>query len=217
MKIIDINEFAEKLFRLSEGDSIDFTFGIDKNECSFGATKIKRFDAVLIIIAAYGGNESFLFDITDRKEASELCEQLRSDLQEYLGDYLYINDTGTNRPKIDSAVFQERINELRKEIIDSIIALLKSNGRQRLELSELLTCPAFVLWHEPQQDVFYSTTVFAVAIHKNSISLEVEESENEFMETLYSERGDLACMHLDWLLDLRDNITETFELQQNGD
>ncbi|MDR2805792.1 MAG: hypothetical protein LBB85_09185 [Dysgonamonadaceae bacterium] len=113
--------------------------------------------------------------------------------------------------------FQERIETLRHELIRSIVNILADNGLQRLELSENLENPTYVVWHEPQEGVFYDTPVFAVSIYKDGVALEVEESENGFMETLYSVRGDLACMHLDWLNGLREDILETIKLQQNGD
>jgi hypothetical protein len=110
--------------------------------------------------------------------------------------------------------FKERIEALRLELIQSIVSLLQSAGLQRLELSKDLKNPTYIVWHEPQEGIFYDTPVFVVSIHKDGISLEVEESENGFMETLYSSRNDLACTHLDWLNGLREDILETLQKQK---
>lgn len=110
--------------------------------------------------------------------------------------------------------FQERINELRKELIQSIVTILKENGLERLELSENLENPTYVIWNEPQQGIFYDSQVYAVAIHKDGISIDVEDGETEFADTLYSCHGDLGCVHLDWLESIRENILET--IHQNN-
>jgi hypothetical protein len=105
--------------------------------------------------------------------------------------------------------FQERINELRWELIQSIIEILESNGLQRLDLSENLENPTCVIWHNPQEEVFYNSSISSVAVHENEISIDVEDCDTGCKDTLYSEQGDYACLNPDWLIGLRENILET--------
>lgn len=104
--------------------------------------------------------------------------------------------------------YQQRINELRKEIVKSIINLLKDHGLEELELSDDLDDLCYVVWFDNRENA-YDSPVRKVSLDKNGISLDVEDEETGFTATLYSH--DLGCQNLDWLCRLYENMLDTFE------
>jgi hypothetical protein len=188
---ITLKEFAQRLYSMPVDDSLDFTCSLE-NSCCFGAKKIRVFDSTLVIIAAYGGNESFLHDLSNTVNADSLCEELQCGLSGHLDEnqYIYIDRHPKTPQSEKTETFQERIDKLRYELIQSIVKILKENGLTELILSEKLTNPTFVIWHNPQDEVFYDTPVSSVSIYGDGIRLEVEEPEYGYVETLYSVHGD---------------------------
>ena len=76
---------AGRLFNLPIDESIDFSFD-EEDECWFGASKIKLFDSTLVIIAAYGGGESHLYDVSDALDEYGLFEHIQQVLHDYMGE-----------------------------------------------------------------------------------------------------------------------------------
>ena len=110
--------------------------------------------------------------------------------------------------------FEERINELRWDVIQSIIEILRENKLLRLELSAELENPAFVIWHNPQEDVFYSTPVVSVFIEGDDICAEVLDDDSLCRDTISTADGSLS--NIDWLIGIRNDVIETIRLGQNG-
>ena len=104
--------------------------------------------------------------------------------------------------------YQQKVNELRKEIVDSIIHLLKEHGLKELELDDDLDDLCYVVWFDNEGNA-YDSPVRKVSFDKNGISLDVEDEDTGFTATLYSH--DLGCQNLDWLCKLYENMLDLFD------
>lgn len=104
--------------------------------------------------------------------------------------------------------YQNRVNELRLEIVDSIINLLKEHELKELELDDDLEDLCYVVWFDNEGNA-YDSPVRKVSLDKNGISLDVVDEDTGFAATLYSH--DLGCQNLDWLCKLRENMLDMFE------
>ena len=103
---------------------------------------------------------------------------------------------------------QSRVNELRSEIVDSIINLLNEHELKELKLDDDLEDLCYVVWFDNEGNA-YDSPVRKVSLDKNGISLDVEDEETGFAATLYSH--DLGCQNLDWLCRLHENMLDMFE------
>ena len=104
--------------------------------------------------------------------------------------------------------YQQKVNGLRKEIVNSIINLLKERGLEELELDDDLDDLCYVVWFDNNGNA-YDSSVRKVSLDKDGISLDVEDEDTGFAATLYSH--DLGCQTLDWLCRLYENMLDTFE------
>ena len=102
--------------------------------------------------------------------------------------------------------YQQKVNGLRKEIVNSIINLLKERGLE--ELDDDLDDLCYVVWFDNNGNA-YDSSVRKVSLDKDGISLDVEDEDTGFAATLYSH--DLGCQNLDWLCRLYENMLDTFE------
>jgi hypothetical protein len=109
-----------------------------------------------------------------------------------------------NRLKLSHS-FQERINELREEIIQSIVNIMKSNGLQEIKLLDDEQCDiTYVVWFDNDGNAYDSPVKKVSLDDDNSICLDVYDEYENISSTLYA--YDLGCMHLDWLENIRENI-----------
>lgn len=104
--------------------------------------------------------------------------------------------------------YQRKVNDLRAEIVNSIINLLKEHGLEELELSDELDNLCHVVWFD-NNDNTYDSPVRKVSLDKNGICLDVEDEDTGFTGTLYSH--DLGCQNFDWLCNIYENMLDTFE------
>lgn len=104
--------------------------------------------------------------------------------------------------------YQSRVNELRSEIVDSIINLLNEHELKELKQDDDLEDLCYVVWFDNEGNA-YDSPVRKVSLDKNGISLDVEDEETGFATTLYSH--DLGCQNLDWLCRLHENMLDMFE------
>lgn len=111
--------------------------------------------------------------------------------------------------------YQQKVNGLRKEIVNSIINLLKEHGLKELELDDDLDDLCYVVWFDNNGNA-YDSPVRKVSLDENGICLDVEDEDTGFAATLFS--YDLGCQNLDWLCRLYENMLDTFEdeLENNG-
>lgn len=104
--------------------------------------------------------------------------------------------------------YQQKVNELRKEIVNSMINLLKEHWLEELELSDNLDDLCNVVWFDNGGNA-YDSPVRRVSLDKNGICLDVEDEDTGSIATLHSH--ELGCQNLDWLCKLHENILDTFE------
>lgn len=108
--------------------------------------------------------------------------------------------------------YQIKVNELRTEIVNSIINLLKERGLKELELSNNLDDLCYVVWFDGNENA-YDSPVRKVSLDKQGICLEVEDEDTGFTETLYSH--DIGCQNLDWLCKIHENMLDTLSEATN--
>lgn len=104
--------------------------------------------------------------------------------------------------------YQQKVNELRNEIVDSIINLLKEHELKELKLDDDLEDLCYVVWFDNEGNA-YDSPVRKVSLDKNGISLDVVNEDTGFTATLYNH--DLGCQNLDWLCKIHENILDTLE------
>lgn len=110
--------------------------------------------------------------------------------------------------------YQSEVNKLRKEIVNSIINLLKEHGLEELELDEDLDDLCYVVWFD-NDGYAYDSPVRKVSLDENGVCLDVRDQGNGYSATLCS--GDLGCQNLDWLCRVFENMLDTFEELNNED
>lgn len=110
--------------------------------------------------------------------------------------------------------YQQKVNELRKEIVNSIINLLKEHGLEELELDDDLDDLCYVVWFDNNGNA-YDSPVRKVSLDENGICLDVEDKDTGFDAALYSH--DLGCQNLDWLCKLHGNILDMLEEPINAE
>lgn len=107
--------------------------------------------------------------------------------------------------------YEDRADNLRKEIINSIIDLLKENDLTELQLSKCPEKQPWVVWFD-NRNYGYDSRVTKVAIDGKGISIEVYDEDCCCTETLKSEDSDLACRNIDWLCCILDSAIYTLSL-----
>jgi hypothetical protein len=121
--------------------------------------------------------------------------------------------------------FQKRIDELRNELIQSIVEILKSNNLREIELPDK---DDYVVWFDNNGNA-YDSPVNKVSLYEDGICLDVQDEDENISSTLY--RYDLGCRHLDWLESIRVSILDVIHrnnvennrnaieltVQENGD
>lgn len=110
--------------------------------------------------------------------------------------------------------YQQKVNELRKEIVNSIINLLKEHGLEELELDDDLDDLCYVVWFDNNGNA-YDSPVRKVSLDENGICLDVEDEDTGFDAALYSH--DLGCQNLDWLCKIHGNILDMLEEPINAE
>lgn len=110
--------------------------------------------------------------------------------------------------------YQQKVNELRKEIVNSIINLLKEHGLEELELDDNLDDLCYVVWFDNNGNA-YDSPVRKLSLDENGICLDVEDEDTGFDAALYSH--DLGCQNLDWLCKLHGNILDMLEEPINAE
>lgn len=104
--------------------------------------------------------------------------------------------------------YQQKVNELRKEIVNNITNLLKKHKLKELKLSDDLEDLCYVVWFDNDGNT-YDSPVRKVSFNKEGICLDVEDETTGFTATLYS--WDLGCQNLDWLCIIYRNMLDMLE------
>lgn len=106
--------------------------------------------------------------------------------------------------------FEERINALRKELIDSIVAILKEKKLTKLSLSNHCDHLTYVVWFD-DNSIGYDSRVIEIELDRNGFSIEALDDESGQSQSLCTANFDLGCTNLDWLCCLRESILFTLE------
>ena len=102
MRTINIREMAHILNRLACGETFDFYMNhnetTDSLEEAYGLTRIKIFDADMIVLNYYGGGSPYIIDITS---VDNQLQTLQEGIKEYFdyvgGDCAYLKDEDNYR------------------------------------------------------------------------------------------------------------------------
>lgn len=114
--------------------------------------------------------------------------------------------------------FIDRINDLKQEVVVSIISILKENNLTELEFPEELEDRTYVVWFDDDGNV-YETTVDKISLCEDltgeGISIDVHDEDSNCSDTLYYH--DLGLQNLYWLVNLREDIMDTLGVAHTPD
>lgn len=111
--------------------------------------------------------------------------------------------------------FDDRCSELRSEVTEAIINLLKENNLTEIKLSRQPDRVPWVVWFN-RQNYGYDSRVTKVLLNGKGIAVEVYDEDCCQSETLTSDGDDLACLNIDWLCKILDSIAYTLSLPKSS-
>lgn len=119
-------------------------------------------------------------------------------------------ENATKRLKMD---FSDRIETLRKDIIDAIRQLLYSHGLTEITFPEEQDDPVWVIWFNWDGDP-YECKVMGVKVTDNSMTVIAHDKIcND--EVTCSTPFELGAKNIDWLYEIYDAVWQ--QLEENGD
>lgn len=113
--------------------------------------------------------------------------------------------------------YSPQINQIRQELIGSIVAILHKNNLGKIDLDGIIPELTYVLWHD-DYGKWHDSPVVAVSLHEKGIAIDVANNTINVEETLYYYYGGtypLAFNNLYWLDSIRDNIIEAITATRN--
>lgn len=116
----------------------------------------------------------------------------------------------TKRLKMD---FSDRIETLRKDIIDAIRQLLYSHGLTEITFPEEQYDPVWVIWFNWDGDP-YECKVMGVKVTDNSMTVIAHDKIGN-NEVTCSTPYELGAKNIDWLYEIYDAVWQ--QLEENGD
>ena len=116
----------------------------------------------------------------------------------------------TKRLKMD---FSDRIETLRKDIIDAIRQLLYSHGLTEITFPEEQYDPVWVIWFNWDGDP-YECKVMGVKVTDNSMTVIAHDKIGN-NEVTFSTPFELGAKNIDWLYEIYDAIWQ--QLEENRD
>lgn len=96
---ITMDEFAALVSTLKNGEQFDFTCDEVKGT-NWGVAKINMFDSEMIIMATYGGGDSYLLDVSGNQENSELRRFINDVLLDDFVNFIYVEPLKKNDIKL---------------------------------------------------------------------------------------------------------------------
>lgn len=189
----------------------------------FGITCSNLFESDLVIISRFGGGFASLFNTSTTNEGKEMCSWLQYALgTDNSGETVYLLTEyevygeqplrhALNKPAV--LAFTERSIDLRDDIINNIVSVLKVNGLSEIELDMMVREPTFVLWCDEDGN-WYDSPVKTVSLDSNGISIDVEDEVGNVSATLYSKDVDMAFKNPDWLNSILGNVLEAIEAKK---
>jgi hypothetical protein len=166
-----------------------------------------------------------LYDISDAIDANGLFEHIYIILRDYMNEdqdiYIDLHSKAASIEKWEGEnrqTFQERINTLRKELIQSIRKTLIDRNLTEIEILDEAD-------KEPEDAVFvvrfdddsngYNSLVLKVSLHEDGICLDVKDEYSGWIYTLYP--YDFGCQNPDWLSAILNKIQKILHIQENTD
>lgn len=119
-------------------------------------------------------------------------------------------ENATKRLKMD---FSDRIETLRKDIIDAIRQLLYSHGLTEITFPEEQYDPVWVIWFNWDGDP-YECKVMGVKVTDNSMTVIAHDKIGN-NEVTCSTPFELGAKNIDWLQQMYDAVWQ--QLEENGD
>lgn len=119
---------------------------------------------------------------------------------------LSIRQRGGKSPKL---VFEDRIEELRKDVIDAIRQLLYAHGMKEIQFTEEDYDPVWVVWFNKNGDP-YECKVTGLRVTDNSLTVIAEEKESGDEVECYSP-FELGTRNIDWLHEMYDAVWHQLE------
>ena len=116
----------------------------------------------------------------------------------------------TKRLKMD---FSDRIETLRKDIIDAIRQLLYSHGLTEITVPEEQDDPVWVIWFNWDGDP-YECKVMGVKVTDNSMTV-IAHDKIGYNEVTCSTPFELGAKNIDWLYEIYDAVWQ--QLEENTD
>ena len=117
------------------------------------------------------------------------------------------------KPKRLKMDFSDRIETLRKDIIDAIRQLLYSHGLTEITFPEEQYDPVWVIWFNWDGDP-YECKVMGVKVTDNSMTVIAHDKIGN-NEVTCSTPFELGAKNIDWLYEIYDAIWQ--QLEENGD
>ena len=124
---------------------------------------------------------------------------------------LSIRQKGGKSPKL---VFEERIGELREDIIDAIRQLLHDHAMNAIRFPEEDDDPVWVIWFGKNGDP-YECKVTGLRVTDNSLAVIAEEKESGNEVECYSP-FELGAKNIDWLHEMYDAVWRRLEETTNS-
>jgi len=213
MKTVSFEELVEKVCDLSIGGKLYVKPGTDGE--TFGIACLGLFDSDLLVMSHLGGGFSSMFDTSVENEREGVPGWLRHGLGCDGMKEIYLLDM--EEPEIDTAApdYGERIISLRRDIISSIISVMKENGLETVSLSGNVDEPQSVLWCDGDGN-WYDTPVASVSLTEKGISLFVKDECECVDATLENDNFEIAFDNPCWLSGILDNVTEAVEYLNNA-
>ena len=105
--------------------------------------------------------------------------------------------------------FSDRIETLRKDIIDAIRQLLYSHGLTEITFPEEQDDPVWVIWFDNNADPF-ECKVTGIQVTDNSMTVIAHEKETNFEATCHTP-FELGASNIDWLYEIYDAVWQQLE------
>lgn len=112
------------------------------------------------------------------------------------------------KPKHLKMDFSDRIETLRKDIIDAIRQLLYSHGLTEITFPEEQYDPVWVIWFDNNADPF-ECMVTGIQVTDNSMTVIAHEKEANFEATCHTP-FELGASNIDWLQQMYDAVWQRF-------
>ena len=125
----------------------------------------------------------------------------------------YTESNKNEKPKPMKINFTDRIETLRKDIIDAIRQLPYSHGLTEITFPEEQDDPVWVIWFDNNADPF-ECKITRIQVTDNSLTVVAHEKEANFEATCHTPLA-LGASNIDWLQQIYDSVWQQLEENNN--